>query len=37
MRLFHRKMDAWEVVDQKTVDTVPSFSLREREGERPAL
>ncbi|RDX56088.1 hypothetical protein OH76DRAFT_1370832 [Lentinus brumalis] len=31
MRLFHRKMDAWEVVDQKTVDTVPSFTLQERE------
>ncbi|RPD63159.1 hypothetical protein L226DRAFT_564446 [Lentinus tigrinus ALCF2SS1-7] len=24
-------MDAWEVVDQKTVDTVPTFTLRERD------
>ncbi|KAI0724340.1 hypothetical protein C8T65DRAFT_2563 [Cerioporus squamosus] len=31
MKLFHRKLEAWEVVDQKTVDTVPSYTLQERE------
>ncbi|KAI0757221.1 hypothetical protein C8Q80DRAFT_84891 [Daedaleopsis nitida] len=31
MKLFHRKTEAWEVVDQKVVDPVPVFSRDERE------
>ena len=32
MKLFHRKMEPWEVVEQKTVDPVSVFSEDEREG-----
>ena len=32
-RLFHSQTDAWEVVDQKTVDTVPAFTLQERDSK----
>ena len=31
MKLFHRKMDAWEVVEQKTVEPVATFTADERD------
>ena len=37
MKLFHRKMEPWEVVEQKTVDPVPIFNTDEREGARGFL
>ena len=31
MKLFRRKMDAWEVVEQKTVEPVATFTAEERD------
>ena len=35
MKLFHRKMEPWEVVEQKVADPVPIFNEDERSGKWP--